>query len=181
MSEWKIYFLTTYPDVGEPEACTPKSRNVDLLNDMSLCDYYRFGRPQPGLTLEAVCPLQKSYITFPDKLCPLDHVVSPLVNPHKCMVKCTDGKDEICDGFDSLLSADALYLTRDACEMLCSSIKECLSIDMHPSLNRCYLNKAAPPGYPLSTSPACPGYKDGGPEKYSVLVPNMQSTAWKTT
>jgi hypothetical protein len=184
MSDWKTYFLTTYPDVGEPEACTPKSRNVELLNDMSLCDYYRFGQKQPGLTVEAVCPLQMSYITIPDKLCPLDHVVNPLVNPHKCMVKCTDGADtanEICDGFSSLLSADALCLPRAECEQLCSSIADCQSIDMHPSLNRCYLNKGAPAGYPLPSSPDCPGYKDGGPEKYAVLVPKMQSTAWTTT
>jgi hypothetical protein len=181
-SDWMTYFLTTYPDVGEPEACTPKSRNVDLLNDMSLCDYFRFGQAQTGLTVEAVCPLQSTYVTLPGKLCPEDHVVHPDLKAHTCLVKCTDGLDttgEICDGFgDGRISKDALCLPRAECEALCSSMKDCKSIDMHPSLNRCYLNKGAPPNFPPG-SPACPGYKDD--KEYAVLAPTKASTAWTTT
>jgi hypothetical protein len=175
VSEYKTYFLTTYPDVGEPPVCTPKSRNVELLNDASLCDYYRFGLKQAGLTVEAECPLQPTYVTNPDALCPLNHVTDPAVNAHKCSVKCTSGlatADAICDGYDAAVAADALCLPRAECETLCSEIDQCKSIDMHPSLNRCWLNK--------KDQTDC-GKTDGGSEKYAVLTPTLAETAWTTT
>jgi hypothetical protein len=123
--------------------------------------------------VEAVCPLQLTYETESKKLCPQEHVVDPSLEAHKCSVKCTGAvaSGAICDGFDPQIGPDALCLPRAECEALCTSLPACKSIDMHPFLNRCWLNKHGPD--------TCPGFKDD--PLYSVLVPEMEDYAWTTT
>jgi hypothetical protein len=144
MTAWKSFFWTQYPPVGLKEACSPKSRNVNLLNDLDLCDAYRFERPQIGIQVYGVCPDQKSYSTTTGSYCALLHSPKDLVKEHLCVTKCADGQTgTYCDGYDPLFlpESEALCLPRSECERVCDELKEdCSSIDMHRSKNRCYLN-----------------------------------------
>jgi hypothetical protein len=60
----------------------------------------------------------------------------------KCAVSCT-GEHCYCDGYLSgfdTKDSNALCASQDFCEHLCDASPSCGSIDMHTTINRCYLN-----------------------------------------
>jgi len=64
----------------------------------------------------------------------------------KCSTKCTHAEDEcFCDGyisgFDSPTS-NAVCGDRDLCEYICDNTPDCVAVDMHAYLPRCFLNSA---------------------------------------
>merc|ERR1719473_548583 len=71
-----------------------------------------------------------------------------LVAEHQCYKKCEaeapcSGGACFCDGFFpgyDQADSDALCLPLDSCKSLCSHLPGCASVDMHRSLNRCFLN-----------------------------------------
>jgi len=74
------------------------------------------------------------------------------VAEHQCYAKCaeSDCTDEYCNcegyfsGFDTPTS-NAICGDELLCEYLCDNIEECVSIDMHMTLPRCFLNDATAP------------------------------------
>jgi hypothetical protein len=149
--EWMDYFWTEYPtdaSLAEPACATPKTRDLKMLTDTTICDAFRFANPVPGLTMVEVCPKSPYYTTDEGKYCTFQNVAQSLVSSHRCVNKCpADSTDPDCKGTDTLLLADsdALCLPREECETLCSSLTDCISIDMHKTLPRCYLNAACDP------------------------------------
>jgi hypothetical protein len=149
--DWKDYFWTTYPEEwsAEPACAIAMTRDLSKLTDTSICDTFRYENPIPGLTMMEVCPKATLYTTTEAQYCPFQNVMQNKVQEHRCVNKCAGGSMAAdCAGMDSLLlpDSDALCLQRDACEALCTSLKDCISIDMHKSLPRCYLNAKCDPG-----------------------------------
>jgi hypothetical protein len=175
---WADYFWTTYPDEwsangGEPACAMAMTRDLSLLTDMTICDAFRFENPVPGLTMMEVCPKAVLYTTTEAKYCPFQNVMQNTVQEHRCVVKCKPGApmDPDCAGTDSLLlpDSDALCLPRDECEALCTSLKDCISIDMHKALPRCYLNAACDAGLVVEDT------------NYQLLTKSMLSFGYLTT
>jgi hypothetical protein len=158
--QWKTFFQTEWPLFGLSPSCSPQSRNVELLNDVTICDAFRLGIAQEGVQVLGVCPLQPGYVTTTGSKCALDHVdvsTMPEVKAERCWDKCkaSGSSGEGCDG---LMLGDgpatqALCATRSKCEELCTGAAGCVSFDMHMELNRCWLN------FNCSTYVADPEYR----------------------
>jgi hypothetical protein len=150
MDSWADYFWYTYPDEwkAEPECAMAMTRDLSLLTDNTICDAFRFENPVPGLTMVEVCPKSVLYTTTEARYCPFQNVMQSKVQSQRCVNKCPPGStDPDCAGMDTLLlpDSDALCMQRDACETLCTSLADCVSIDMHKALPRCYLNAKCEP------------------------------------
>jgi len=70
------------------------------------------------------------------------------IRDEMCFVKCPGvdpATDPLCEGYDEtfLSEQNALCVTRATCEELCQNTAECVSIDMHKTKPRCYLNTVA--------------------------------------
>jgi len=111
-------------------------------------------------------PAAGTYREFPSQYCPGNNIdlgappagasgsAQLLMQNHQCFKKCfteapcldsATGGNCFCDGFlqgyDDAES-DALCLDRSQCEDLCTLLgEECDGIDLHATLNRCFLNK----------------------------------------
>jgi hypothetical protein len=94
-----------------------------------------------------------TYAKTPGKYCPGNMVgdFTPLHSGHLCYNKCYNTTESctdascFCDGFilgyDTAAST-SLCLDEQQCQWLCSHTPDCLSIDMHKTKNRCFLNMA---------------------------------------
>merc|ERR1719316_2002825 len=107
-----------------------------------------------GLPTTTWTPFKKSEKQY----CPGNMMLAKgsLADNHKCYKKCyaeapcndgtTDGSEAcFCDGFISGFDdedSQALCISQNQCEYLCSVTPGCHSVDMHKSKDRCYLNTA---------------------------------------
>jgi len=81
--------------------------------------------------------------------CPTNMPLSAMpqrVAAHACSAKCASGQPELsdCRGYISAEDANsaALCVSAATCRLLCASTEDCVSLDMHGSLPRCFLNSA---------------------------------------
>jgi hypothetical protein len=131
--------------------------------------YKDFHSPIATTDFEVVCPASTTYTTQPGTYCKMDNVdtiysTNPMLVDNRCTRKCGDrtndthsgdGVNDWCSGNrpDTTKNANhsgeivdldddalALCLPREMCEALCTSLDDCVSIDMHRFLPRCYLN-----------------------------------------
>lgn len=79
--------------------------------------------------------------------------LEPDVAAHQCHAKCagSGGEPAGCGGYDpheDFASSDALCLAEEECRAICTETKDCVGIDMHMTLDRCFLNgpRDASPG-----------------------------------
>merc|ERR1719253_905546 len=110
----------------------------------------------PGGNVSFSCSQSMTYTMEAYTYCPNENIdikygTDPNIVEHRCQRKCGDSTTDketgdtldYCSGNNATLADDdlALCLPREKCEEACNSLDDCVSIDMHRFLPRCYLNK----------------------------------------
>jgi hypothetical protein len=119
-------------------------------------DYKMMHTAVPGGNVSFSCSQSMTYTMEAYTYCPNENIdikygTDPNIVEHRCQRKCGDSTTDketgdtldYCSGNNATLADDdlALCLPREKCEEACNSLDDCVSIDMHRFLPRCYLNK----------------------------------------
>jgi hypothetical protein len=106
----------------------------------------------PTAPADLVVPMStyKTYNKLAGKYCAGNLAATPDTNMagHRCFKKCfedapCEGDSCFCDGYIpgyDTEDSDSICLERQQCEWLCELTPGCHSVDMHKTLNRCFLN-----------------------------------------